>query len=127
MLEIRMVQIKRAYEPKNRKDGYRVLIDRLWPRGIKKQDLEIDEWLKDLAPSTKLRKEFGHNPARWKFFVKAYRRELQSPEARELIKNLAQKTSRRTLTLIYGARDEKHNDAVVLKNIIEKELETSKR
>ena len=125
--DVFMIQLKRAYEPSNRKDGYRVLIDRLWPRGIKKQELDLDEWLKDLAPSTKLRKEFGHDPAHWKSFVSAYKKELQSPKARELIQRLAQQASgKRTLTLLYSARDEEHNNAVVLKDILEKESAKSK-
>src|SRR5690606_9116697 len=101
-----MVRIKRVYEPEGPKDGYRVLVDRLWPRGIKKQDLAIDEWLKDLAPSTALRKRFGHDPSRWDSFVDAYKKELRSPESRDLIKSLARRATKRTLTLLYGARDQ---------------------
>lgn len=117
-----MVQIKRAYEPASPKDGCRVLVDRLWPRGIKKQDLKFDEWLKDLAPSTALRKEFGHDPMRWKSFVTAYKKELRSPAARELLQKLARLAAKRGLTLLYGARDEEHNQAVVLKEILDKEI-----
>lgn len=122
-----MVQVKRAYEPSSRKDGYRVLIDRLWPRGIKKQELDCDEWLKDLAPSTELRKEFSHDPAHWKSFVGAYKKELRSPQARELLEKLGRQAAKRTLTLLYGARDEEHNNAVVLKEVIEKGFMKSKR
>jgi uncharacterized protein YeaO (DUF488 family) len=117
-----MIQIKRAYEPSSRKDGYRVLIDRLWPRGIKKEDLAMDEWAKDLAPSSALRKDFGHDPAHWKSFVSAYKKELKSPEAKEWIAKLTRHAGKRTLTLLYGARDEEHNNAVVLKEVLEKEL-----
>lgn len=121
-----MIQIKRAYEPTNRRDGYRVLIDRLWPRGIKKEDLPFDEWIKDLAPSTNLRKDFGHDPEHWQSFVTAYKQELSSSMARDLIKKLAAHAAKRTLTLLYGAHDEEHNNAIVLKNIIEKELKKLK-
>lgn len=122
-----MIQLKRVYEPNSRKDGYRVLVDRLWPRGIKKQELVFDEWLKELAPSTALRKEFAHNPAHWKSFVGAYKKELRSPETQELLEKLARQATKRTLTLLYGARDEEHNNAVVLKDMIEKEFPKSKR
>lgn len=121
-----MVRIKRAYQPVSRKDGYRVLVDRLWPRGIRKQNLELDEWLKDLAPSTELRKAFGHDPAKWKSFVSAYKKELRTPAARGLVDKLVRRSAKRTLTLIYGARDEEHNEAVVLKDLIEKESKKSK-
>lgn len=122
-----MVQIKRVYEPSRRDDGYRVLVDRLWPRGISKQELKFDEWLKDLAPSTALRKEFGHDQARWKFFAVAYKKELNSPRSRELLEGLARRAAGRKLTLLYGARDETHNNAVVLKDVLEKEFMKSKR
>ena len=117
-----MLQIKRAYEPPTKKDGYRVLIDRLWPRGIKKENLPLDAWMKELAPSSELRKEFGHNPDRWMDFQKKYERELRSPEARESIWRLAMLAKRRTVTLIYSARDEAHNDAVVLQKIIHRKM-----
>lgn len=115
-----MIQIKRAYEAASKKDGYRVLVDRLWPRGLKKEDLKYDEWLKDVAPSTALRKEFSHDPARWKSFVSAYKKELKSPETQELIRKLSQHAAQSNLTLLYGARDEEHNNAVVLKELLEK-------
>lgn len=115
-----MVQIKRAYEPESRKDGYRVLVDRLWPRGIKKEDLAFDEWIKELAPSTALRKKFGHDPAHWKSFVAEYKKELSSATAQELLKGLSRRAERGTLTLLFGARDEEHNQAVVLKDVISK-------
>lgn len=117
-----MIQIKRAYVSKSRKDGYRILIDRLWPRGIKKDLLHLNEWFKELAPSTILRKEFGHDPKLWKSFQSKYKKELKTPEAKEKISQLVSIAKKSTLTLIYGAKDEVHNDAVVLKNIIEREL-----
>lgn len=113
-----LVQIKRAYEPSSKKDGFRVLIDRLWPRGIKKEKLPLDAWMKELAPSSQLRKEFGHNPDLWSDFQRKYEKELRSPEARERIRHLANKAKKGRVTLIYSARDEAHNDAVVLKKII---------
>lgn len=124
-----MIQIKRAYDASRSspEDGYRILIDRLWPRGIKKAELHLDEWAKDLAPSTELRKVFGHDPARWQSFRTAYRRELRSPWAWEKIRSLAKLAHRGTVTLLYSAKDEIHNDAVVLKEAIEKELATGVR
>lgn len=114
-----MIKIKRAYEPADKEDGYRVLIDRLWPRGIKKSDLVLDEWAKGLAPSAELRKSFGHAPARWKAFRTRYRMELRAPAARQQIGDLAKLARRMTVTLVYSARDQEHNDAVVLKDILE--------
>ena len=122
-----MIQLKRAYEPRDPKDGHRVLIDRLWPRGIKKQELAFDEWLKDLAPRAEIRKDFGHDPTRWRSFVSAYKKELRSPQARKLIEKLARQAVEQTLTLLYGSRDEKHNNAVVLKDVLEKEFGKLKR
>lgn len=120
--KLHMVQIKRAYEPESGKDGYRVLVDRLWPRGIKKRELALDEWLKDIAPSTAVRKAYGHDPTHWKSFVHDYKKELRSAKSRELIEKLARRAGKHTLTLLYGARDKEHNEAVVLKAAIEKEL-----
>src|SRR4051794_13437834 len=115
-----MIKMKRAYLPSARVDGYRVLIDRLWPRGVKKSKLRLDEWTKDLAPSAELRKSFGHDPARWKAFRAKYQSELHAPGARRKLKELAQRGRKGTVTLVYSARDEDHNDAVVLKGILEK-------
>lgn len=119
-----MIQIKRAYEPTSRKDGYRVLVDRLWPRGIKKENLPLDAWLKDLAPSSELRKQFGHDPKGWDQFKAEYRKQLRDPAAREKIAELAKLAHERTVTLIFGARDEKHNNAVVLKALIKRQLKS---
>lgn len=115
-----MVKIKRAYEPAARTDGYRVLVDRLWPRGIKKSDLVMDEWAKELAPSTDLRKRFAHDPSHWQEFVKSYRSELKTSDLRPKIQELAKKARRGTVTLIYSAKDEEHNNALVLKSLIAK-------
>jgi uncharacterized protein YeaO (DUF488 family) len=117
-----MIKVKRAYEPAARGDGYRVLIDRLWPRGLRKEGLVLDEWAKELAPSTALRKSFGHDPARWKDFSERYRKELKSPEAKEKLSALARRAAKGQVTLIYSARDEEHNDAIVLKRLMDQAL-----
>lgn len=110
------VKLKRAYEPASRSDGKRVLIDRLWPRGVKKTDAKIDEWMKDVAPSTQLRKWFGHDPARWTEFRRRYGAEVrQHPEQLDRLQAFAREGP---LTLVFSAHDEEHNDAVVLKELI---------
>lgn len=121
------MKLKRAYEAATRTDGYRVLIDRLWPRGKKKNDLDLDEWAKELAPSNELRKQFGHDPERWREFVKRYRNELKSPELRAKIRELAAKAKRGTVTLVYSARDEEHNNAVVFKDLIARSSRSIKK
>jgi uncharacterized protein YeaO (DUF488 family) len=110
------VKLKRAYEPAKPGDGTRVLVDRLWPRGVKKTDAAIDIWLKDIAPSTALRKWFGHDPARWREFRTRYQREVkQRPEPFEQLRELARQG---VVTLVYSAHDEAHNDAVVLRSML---------
>jgi uncharacterized protein YeaO (DUF488 family) len=110
------VRLKRAYEPPSRSDGTRVLVDRLWPRGVKKTDAKIDEWMKDIAPSTALRKWFGHDPARWPEFQERYAAEVyRHPEQLERLRTLAREGP---LTLVFSAHDEAHNDAVVLRDLI---------
>jgi uncharacterized protein YeaO (DUF488 family) len=109
-----MVRIKRAYEPARRADGRRVLIDRLWPRGLRKDRAHLDEWLKEIAPSDALRKWFGHDPRRWAEFRERYLRELDTPAANALLEGLVRWASHGTVTLVYSAHDELHNDAVVL-------------
>ncbi|MGH7013349.1 MAG: DUF488 domain-containing protein [Stellaceae bacterium] len=107
------VQLKRAYEPPAPRDGTRILVDRLWPRGVSKAKAHIDLWLKDVAPSTALRQWFGHDPARWSEFRRRYRAELKrQPEALAQLRTLARKER---ITLVFGARDERRNQAVVLK------------
>jgi uncharacterized protein YeaO (DUF488 family) len=108
------ILIKRAYEAAASGDGYRVLVDRLWPRGLTKQALPLNDWDKDLAPSTELRTWFGHDPQRWAEFQKRYREELSSPEQRARLQELLKAAGSRTLTLIYGAKDEQHTHALVL-------------
>lgn len=110
------ILLKRAYEKPAHGDGYRVLVDRLWPRGIRKDDLRLALWAKDLAPSTELRQWFSHDEKRWEEFQKRYRRELAEPEIRERIKEIiARANDSPAITLVYGARDTKHNEAVVLR------------
>jgi len=114
-----LIKLKRAYERAERGDGYRVLVDRLWPRGIKKENLPLDEWAKELSPTTELRKTFGHDPAEWNEFRMRYQLELRAPVARKRIEALAQRALASNVTLVYSARDEDHNNAVVLKRVLE--------
>ena len=110
------LKLKRAYEPTAADDGTRVLIDRLWPRGVSKDAAALDLWLKDLAPSTELRKWFGHDPARWAEFQLRYADEVhQHPELFKQLRDLAQKGR---VTLVYSAHDEEHNDAIVLHSLL---------
>lgn len=113
-----MIQVKRAYDKPSRGDGARILIERLWPRGVTKAKAALDLWLKDVAPSTELRTWFGHDPARWKQFEQRYRKELGAKS--EAVDLLRQRAERGTLTLIYAAHDEEHNGALVLKNYLER-------
>ena len=117
-----MILLKRAYDPAGARDGYRVLVERLWPRGVRKTDLQLDAWLKDVAPSPELRRWFGHDPARWNEFAARYRRELREHPAAEALAELVRRASVRTVTLVYGARDETHNSAVVLRGEVERAL-----
>jgi uncharacterized protein YeaO (DUF488 family) len=110
-------RLKRVYDDPAKADGRRVLVDRVWPRGLTKREAKIDDWLKELAPSTRLRKWFGHDPARWTEFRKRYAAELK--DHREPLEQLAQKAKQRTITLLFGARDVVHNNAVALKEYIE--------
>ena len=112
-----MIQLKRVYEKPSRKDGVRILVDRLWPRGLTKERAAVNLWLKDMAPSSELRQWFGHDPAKWKEFQVRYRKELR--QKKDALKLLKQKSEERTVTLVYGARDEQHNEAVVLRKIVE--------
>jgi uncharacterized protein YeaO (DUF488 family) len=112
-----MIQLKRVYEKPSKKDGWRVLVDRLWPRGLTKERAAVDLWLKDVAPSTDLRQWFGHYPAKWKGFQARYRKELKGQK--DALKLLKEKSKGHTVTLVYGARDEEHNEAVVLKLVLD--------
>jgi uncharacterized protein YeaO (DUF488 family) len=112
-----MIKIARVYEPVEKNAGWRVLVDRLWPRGIKKENAHVDLWMKDIAPSAALRKWFGHKPERWAEFQRRYRAELA--KKKELMAEL--KRTERThgkLTLLFGAKDEEHNQAIVLLNLL---------
>jgi uncharacterized protein YeaO (DUF488 family) len=113
-----MIKLKRAYEKPARDDGERILVERLWPRGLTKPQAKVDLWLKDVAPSTELRKWFGHDPDRWDEFRRRYQKELRSKE--DLIELLKRKAKAGTITLIYAARDEEHNGALVLKQFLQK-------
>lgn len=110
--------LKRAYETPTRSDGYRVLVDRIWPRGCRKDALRIDDWPKDIAPSTQLRKWYGHDPAKWQEFKRRYFRELAGK--REAANTLRQKVKRGRMTLVFGARDIDHSHARVLKAYLER-------
>ena len=110
------LRLKRVYAPADAGDGTRILIDRLWPRGISKQRAALDEWLKEIAPSTELRQWFGHEPARWPEFQRRYKAELRG-HAME-IERLRGIAAKGVLTLVYGARDQEHNDAVVLRDVL---------
>jgi uncharacterized protein YeaO (DUF488 family) len=117
-----MVKLKRAYEPAAQSDGKRVLVERLWPRGVSKQALRLHGWLKDVAPSDGLRRWFGHDPARFREFAARYRRELRRAPAAAALEDLARVAAHGDLTLVYAARDEAHNSALVLREEIEGSL-----
>lgn len=111
------VRLKRAYEPAAESDGYRVLIDRLWPRGVSKQDAHLDEWARELAPSGELRRWFGHDPEKFDEFGRRYRDELAAHAPK--LEELRSRAQEETVTLVYAARDTEHNDAVVLVELLE--------
>jgi uncharacterized protein YeaO (DUF488 family) len=114
------IELKRAYEEPSVKDGKRVLVDRLWPRGISKAEARIDLWLKDLAPSNQLRRWFGHRPEYFALFRKRYFKELSSPKAAAALNQLYSLARRNnTVTLLYAAKDEQHNNALVLKELLD--------
>jgi|SRR5690625_4318370 len=113
MMKAMEIRIKRAYEKAANADGRRVLLDRLWPRGVKKEDARIHYWAKDLAPSTELRKWFGHDPAKWAEFKKRYLAEIRANKE-GLSKLHDELKDAKRMTLVYGARDEEHNNAVVM-------------
>lgn len=112
------IVLKRIYEEPSKEDGYRVLVDRIWPRGVSKEDAKLDDWLKEIAPSTELRKWFNHDPDKFEKFRRRYQKELEN-HTREL-DTLVNKLSQHRVTLLYGARDEQHNHAVVIKEMIVK-------
>lgn len=112
------IRTKRIYDPPSASDGYRVLVDRVWPRGVKKDGAKLDEWAKDLAPSTALRKWFGHRPDRWEGFREKYLAELEEQEP--ALAALRERARKRRVTLLYGARDTERNQAVVLAEVLRK-------
>lgn len=116
-----MIQIKRVYDSPDTRDGKRFLVDRLWPRGIKKENLLLDGWVKDVAPSDALRQWFGHDPAKWEEFKQRYIAELETTP--DTWKPLLNETRQGTITLLYGAHDQEHNNALVLKFFLEERLE----
>ncbi len=116
------VNIKRAYEKPDHEDGVRVLVDRMWPRGVSKEKLKIDHWMKEVAPSNDLRKWFNHEEEKFGEFKKRFKKELkEEDEAKETLEKLKKLTikEKKHLTLVYGAKDEKHNQAIVLKEILD--------
>ena len=112
------IWLKRVYDKPAKSDGRRVLVDRIWPRGLGKEEARIDEWLKGIAPSTRLRKWFGHDPARWTEFKERYAVELD--DQREQLERLAQEARKRTVTLLFSAKDIEHNNAVALKKYLQR-------
>jgi uncharacterized protein YeaO (DUF488 family) len=117
------VRLQRAYDDPQSDDGHRVLVDRVWPRGRTKADLHLDAWLRDLGPSTALRKWFGHDPDRWNEFQTRYRAELADPERARALDELARIARTRRITIVYGARDREHNQAHVIASEIVRRLE----
>lgn len=112
------IQVKRVYDPPAPDDGYRVLVDRLWPRGLTKERAAVDEWLREAAPSSDLRRWFAHDPTRWAEFKRRYFAELAAPAAREAVEHLRALAGRGTITLLYAATNEAHNNAVALREYL---------
>lgn len=112
------IEVKRIYEEPSQEDGNRVLVDKLWPRGVSKEEAKLDKWWKEITPSDELRKWFGHDPGKWHEFKERYRHELMDKkgEVKEFLQEIDQ---RKRLTLLYGAKDEKHNHALVLRNYLQ--------
>lgn len=119
------IRVKRIYEKPENKDGYRALVDRLWPRGMRKQDVPVDCWLKEIAPSADLRKWFGHDPEKWEEFQRRYYQELEGRE--QEVNALVDKARAGTVTLLFGAKDDKFNNAVALKYYLEKKMDHGTR
>lgn len=111
-----IIKIKRIYEKPEKSDGYRILVDRLWPRGLTKEKAKVDLWLKNLGPSTELRKWFAHDPAKWLGFKTKYKKELK--DKRDLLDQIIDIKKKKNVSLLYGAKDTEHNEAVVLMNYL---------
>ena len=122
-----MVTTKRVYEPFSPSDGFRVLIDRLWPRGIAKAKAHVDLWLKDVAPSSALRQWYGHDPDKWTEFRKRYTNELRDSPAKEALEDLVRRARRGRVTLLYSSRVEDINNATVLEGIVNRRLRRASR
>ncbi len=112
------LNIKRVYDPPDPSDGVRILIDRLWPRGLSKDRAKIDEWFRDIAPSDRLRQWFGHKPERWEEFRKRYREELRKPERRALLQQIAALAQKGTVTVVFAAKDAEHCNARVIAEVL---------
>jgi uncharacterized protein YeaO (DUF488 family) len=121
-MSVANLRLKRVYELPAPNDGVRILIDRLWPRGLSKEKAAVDHWMKDVAPSAELRKWFGHDPDRWPEFRRRYMAELRKSGA--LLDQIRDLARRGTVTLLFGAHDEKHNDAVVLREVLMKRMQS---
>jgi uncharacterized protein YeaO (DUF488 family) len=111
------IRTKRVYDKNAKNDGLRILVDRVWPRGIRKDKAELDDWLKDVAPSTELRKWFGHDPEKWSQFKQKYFKELE--KKKDLVDRIADQAGQHTVTLLYAAKDRDHNNAVALKDYLD--------
>jgi len=121
-IPVMRIAIHRVYDSSPTMPGKRVLVDRVWPRGIKKEDLHLDLWMRDVAPSTGLRKWFGHNPKRWDEFQRRYRAELRQPAQQAQLDELVAMARESPVTLLYGARDQEHNQALALSRVLEDSL-----
>jgi uncharacterized protein YeaO (DUF488 family) len=119
-----MIQVKRAYEQSSKDDGERFLVERLWPRGVKKESLRVEAWLKDVAPSSKLRQWFQHDPAKWDEFRRRYFRELEKHS--EAWQPLLARGRRGRVTLVYSAHDTEHNNAIALKEFLERKIKSTR-
>lgn len=113
-----MIYLKRVYDPPQKEDGQRILVDRIWPRGLSKDEAKLDRWAKQLAPSTELRKWFGHDPQKWSEFQRRYQEELQA--CKDELEELATIAKKENITFLYAAKDIQHNNAVALKAIVER-------
>ena len=120
-----MVKIKRVYDPSSNDDGKRILVDRLWPRGLKKEDVHFDEWVKDIAPSVELRTWFNHDPQKWKEFKRLFFKELHGK--RETVDGIVRLAKKGTVTLLFGSREEHFNNAAALKEYLEARMSASER
>ena len=113
-----MIRVKRVYDPPDRGDGKRILVDRLWPRGIRKENLRTDEWLREIAPSDKLRKWFSHDPKKYEEFKKRYSEELEDKS--EILERIKSESRKGTVTILFSAKDTEHNNATVLRELLSK-------